>query len=131
MLALGDLFDDLRVEGVEILGAAARDEASSTTTSSSTQLAPAFTRSVRIDGNDVTVRPPSTVGLSQQPRAVARSPRRLVLLEERLGERHGSGVGAQLVGVADAPGEHQRIEVVGGVVTDETVACSVPAGSLS
>ena len=60
-------------------------------------------------------------GLDQHPRAVADRGDRLALLEEVADERDGVLVAAQLVGVADAAGHHQRVVVVGGDLLDRPV----------
>ena len=60
------------------------------------------------------MRPPvHDPGLDQDPRAVADDPDGLVLLEERACEGDSPVVRAEMIGVDDAPGKDERIEVPG------------------
>ena len=78
------------------------------TTSSSTQLAPALTK-VGFDARPRRDRPAAHhVGLDQRPRSVADHRNGLARVEETPGERDRRGVGAQEVGIGDAAGQHQR-----------------------
>ena len=86
----------------------------STTTSWSTQLPPALRISVWSVGHEVSFRPLDDACLDEDPRAVADRRHRLARLEESLHERDDVLVAAELVGVADAARDHQRV-VVGSV----------------
>ena len=93
----------------------------STTTSSSTQSAPALRRSVCSDGHDVIRRPFTDPGLDEHPGRVADGRDRLAGVEERRHERDRVGVGADEVAVDDAAGQDQRRVGVGVGRADDGV----------
>jgi amino acid efflux transporter len=112
--AVGDGLEEGRVEGREVVGVAARDEVAvlhdllvdplrSGVAQVGLQARPARDRAAAHD-----------VGLDERPRGVADRGHRLATGDEVADEGDGVGVGAQCIGVRDAAGQHQGVEVVDG-----------------
>ena len=127
MLALGELLDDLGAERRQVVGLRELVRPSSTWTSSSTQVAPAFSRSVferRPRGQRAARARTSASTSVHGPWQI--TPTGLRLLEEARTKRHRVLVGAQEVGVRDAAGQHEpvvvgRVGVRDGLVDRERV----------
>ena len=87
VLALGELLDDLGAERRQVVRVARAGQARRRRgPPRRPRSPPAFSRSVFIDGHEVSVRPSGDVGLDQRPRPVADHADRLLLLEERAHE---------------------------------------------
>ena len=84
----------------------------STTTSESSQSAPALRRSSAIAGTEVTRRPATIPAETGTQPAWQMKRDRLVLLVKAADQRLDALVGAQLVG-AEAAGDHQQVQIVG------------------
>jgi hypothetical protein len=119
--ALGELLDDLGVEGRQVGRLAAGDQAA-VGVDLLVDPGPAGVLDV---GPDARPRRQGAaldhVGLDQGPGAVADRGHRLAGLEEGAHERDRGGVGAQRVGVGDPAGQHQAVVVVGAGLRDGLV----------
>ena len=109
--ALDELLDDLRAEGRQVVGLAARDEP---VVDDDFLVDP---RRAGIPQVGLQARPrrdlPASrdVCLDEYPGPVADDPDRLVLLEEVAYEADGVGIGAEVVGVGDTARDHEAVVV--------------------
>jgi hypothetical protein len=69
-------------------------------------------KSVCSDGHDVSVRPPHRVGFDEQRQGVANRRDGLARVDEPLNELHRLAIHAEPIGVHDAAGQKERVEVV-------------------
>jgi len=119
--AFGELFDQFSVEGFEVFGAAAGDEA---LIYHARLIGPVGT-SVNEVGLDRGVGRNAAafddIGFDEQPGAVADGGDWLMLLEELADKGDRGGVGAEGVGVGQAAGDEKSVEDGGGCFGDDKV----------
>ena len=121
MLALGELLDHLRAEGVEVIRLTARNE---TTIDVDLLVHPVTTRvaDVRLDAWPRRQRPPADdIRLDQRPGTVADCGDRLALLEEVPHERDSVVVGAENVRTGNAARKRQAVVVRGVDFADRVI----------
>ena len=110
--ALGELLDHLLVEGGDVVGLAARDDPAVDDDLRGRPRSPPALRMSVCEGRPRGERaPPRDAGLDEHPRAVADHRHRLLRLGEGANELDRVLVAAQLVGVADAARDEQRVVV--------------------